>query len=224
MPPARPQPVAAQAAGQRRAGAIGNDHAAVTAVEAQHRQQARCQRRTKEVGLEREQIAGGCGRAASPACGAAHEPCAAMSTPARTALVTARSPARNRHCHWPGPPAMCSTLQGCQIAAPLLRACSSISRSSVSRPSARPHWLPGEAAAGSGAALCHAPCSNTTVRSSAPAAARTAAPTPSASSKGRLLAAMHSPQTLRRGNSCISTSAHFRRNPSGCQVQCASGE
>ena len=38
-------------------------------------------------------------------------------------------------------------------------------------------------------------------------APRSAAPMPSASSSARLLAAMHSPQTLRRGNACRSISA-----------------
>ena len=46
-----------------------------------------------------------------------------------------------------------------------------------------------------------------TRRSSAPARRSTSAPTPSASSSARLLAAMHSPQTLRRGKRCRSISA-----------------
>ena len=46
-----------------------------------------------------------------------------------------------------------------------------------------------------------------TLRNSGPATESNAEPIPRASSSDRLLAAMHSPQTLRRGKRCFSTSA-----------------
>jgi hypothetical protein len=51
------------------------------------------------------------------------------------------------------------------------------------------------------------PAISVTCRKSGPAAASKASPMPSACSSGRLLAAMHSPHTLRRGKACRSTSA-----------------
>ena len=49
-----------------------------------------------------------------------------------------------------------------------------------------------------------APRITATRRSAGPAWAMKSAPMPKASSRGRLLAAMHSPHTLRRGNACFS--------------------
>ena len=108
----------------------------------------------------------------------------------------------------PGPPSRASTAQGCHTAAPALRAAAISRVSSVSRPSARPHSMPVSGAAGRSKNTLRAPCSTDTRRSGAPAGVPTAARSMhSALSSGRLLAAMHSPHTLRRGKACFSTTA-----------------
>ena len=80
----------------------------------------------------------------------------------------------------------------------------------LGRASARPQRCEAPAAGGNSAMTVRSPRISATRRSGGPACASIAAPRPSASSSGRLLAAMHSPQTLRRGKRCFSTSATDR--------------
>jgi hypothetical protein len=124
--------------------------------------------------------------------------------------VDSASIERSRQRHAPALPSSACTDHDCQTATPAALARPSSNVSSVSRPSARPQRCEAPAAGGNSAMTVRSPRISATRRSGGPACASIAAPRPSASSSGRLLAAMHSPQTLRRGKRCFSTSATDR--------------
>ena len=96
---------------------------------------------------------------------------------------------------------------GCRRVAPAASAASARSVSRCSRPRARPQRCVDPSPPGSAATIVSSPRISATRRSSAPASRSNSAPMPSASRSGRLLAAMHSPQTLRRGKRCFSIRA-----------------
>ena len=149
----------------------------------------------------------GCWRRGPLLARSSQEPWASITRPARTRRSAAEPTARSSTCQAPAQPWKFCTCQGCSTSAPSARARSSRSKSSVSRPSARPQRRAGSSAAGKSAVTTRSPrCSATRCRVG-PARASTASATPSMASKGRLLAAMHSPHTLRRGKGCFSTRA-----------------
>ena len=205
------EPVFADAAGERGDAVVGDDHAAVAAGERQHRQQVGLDRAAAKVGLEGEQVA-------RPALLAAHRALRGQRLPRAVRGddergLDARSRRRPRR-----PTASADESDRPRPRSPAARTAGTGSRrpappgatskvSSCSRPSARPKRRPGASAGGSGATTLAAPRISATRRSSAPARRSTSAPTPSASSSARLLAAMHSPQTLRRGKRWRSISA-----------------
>ena len=136
-----------------------------------------------------------------------HEPCAATTTPARSSTSSsAPSSARTRSTKRPALPAIDCSAHGCSSVAPAASAAAASKVSRCSRPSARPQRC-APSPTGSGAWIVRPPCMRATRRSSAPASRAKSAPTPSASSSSRLLAATHSPHTLRRGNAWRSISA-----------------
>ena len=149
-----------------------------------------------------------CGRASAGARSEgsdSQEPWASISTRARNATVPPS--ARTSQRQSPGPPVTARSAAGCSTVAPAAAARSISSASRLSRPRARPQAQRGWSAGGRGAMTDASPRISVTLRSSAPARASKASPTPSACNSGRLLAARHSPHTLRRGKRFFSVSA-----------------
>lgn len=135
------------------------------------------------------------------------DPCASMTRPVRRRSRVDDSAPRSSQCQAPASPTMACTAQGWNRLAPAARACSSSRPSSVSRPRARPHAKRPSPAGGRSAVTARSARISVTRRNSGPASAITESATPSSCNKGRLLAAIHSPHTVRLGNACCSTSA-----------------
>jgi hypothetical protein len=136
-----------------------------------------------------------------------HDPYAAIATGAHNVIASSLSSKAMLHRKLPAPPLSDIAVHGCSTQALTAWARCSNSTSKCSRPSARPQgWLLSSEQGNAALTAC-SPHNNATRRNSAPAIAANASPMPSTSSSGKLLAAMHSPQTLRRGKSCFSIRA-----------------
>ena len=140
---------------------------------------------------------------------ASHEPCASIATRRAQDSATgpaastrdARSASRRRRRRWPA-----RTRAAARARRPRAPARAAACRASRGR-APGPRGAVPCAGGGRSATIVRSPRISATLRSAGPATASNASPMPSASSSGRLLAAMHSPQTLRRGKRCFSTSA-----------------